>query len=66
MGRGLPPPGEPFQRKRPPGRPRIDHALKRSMLVAVYLSPVEIEKLDALRGQRGRADWLARAAGVRE
>lgn len=51
---------------RPRGRPTKDPALKLSKLVQVYLSPAEVAKLDALRGQSSRSEWMARAAGVRE
>lgn len=52
--------------KRPRGRPTKPPGLKRSVPVPVYLTPAELAKLDALRGQTTRADWLAKAAGVRE
>jgi hypothetical protein len=52
--------------KRPRGRPVKDPALKRSEPVPVYLTPAELAKLDSLRGQTTRADWLAKTAGVRE
>lgn len=52
--------------KRPRGRPQKDWLEKRSECVPVYLSPVEMLKLDDMRGGSSRSDWLAWAAGLRE
>ena len=44
------------------GRPALDDANRRSRTIGVRLSPLELEALDAVRGNLARGAWLRDAA----
>lgn len=55
--------GEP--RKFSPGRPPLAPGEKRERSFPMHLTPVELERLDSIRGEHSRSDYLACAAGLR-
>ena len=50
---------------RPRGRPPRPEGTAASVRLNVYLTPDQVEKLDADRGKVSRSEWLATKAGLR-
>lgn len=50
---------------RPRGRPPLADGIASEKRIYVYLTPDQVQKLDADRGKVSRSEWLATRAGLR-